>query len=76
MIKTLKDLKFYLQEDAKANFMEGIPYWKYRLKLFAGSESAHVIDISNVFAIVSIIAIIADFFIKCSMAYIRLCSID
>ena len=42
MIKTLKDLKFYLQEDAKANFMEGIPYWKYRLKLFAGSESAHV----------------------------------
>ena len=42
MIRTREDLKFYLQEDAKVNYMEGVSYLKYRLKLFAGSESAHV----------------------------------
>lgn len=42
MIKTREDLKFFLQEDAKANFMEGVNYLKYRLKLYAGSESAHI----------------------------------
>ena len=42
MIKTREDLKFYIQEDAKANFMEGVNYLKYCLKLFSGSESAHV----------------------------------
>ena len=42
MIKTRKDLKFYLQEDAKANRMEGCQLLKYWGRLFIGSESAHV----------------------------------
>ena len=42
MIKTRKDLKFYLQEDAKANRMEGCSLLKYWLRLFIGSEAAHV----------------------------------
>lgn len=42
MIKTKADLKFYLQEDAKANFMADVSFLKYICKLFAGSESAHV----------------------------------
>lgn len=42
MIKTKQDLHFYLQEDAKANFMEGVSFLKYCFKLYAGSESAHV----------------------------------
>lgn len=42
MIKTRRDLQFYLTEDAKANFMEGVNFVKYALRLFSGSESAHV----------------------------------
>lgn len=42
MIKNKKDLKFYLQEDAKANRMEGCSLLKYWARLFIGSESAHV----------------------------------
>ena len=42
MIKTNQDLQQYLREDAKANFMYGVSYFKYLFKLFAGSESAHV----------------------------------
>ena len=42
MIKSKQELRFYLKEDAKANFMEGVPFWKYCLKLLSGSESAHV----------------------------------
>lgn len=41
MIKTRKDLKLYLHEDAKANHMNGVNYLQYLIKLFAGSESAH-----------------------------------
>lgn len=41
MIKTKQDLKFYLQEDAKANRMDGCSYLKYLVRLFLGSESAH-----------------------------------
>ncbi len=42
MIKTKTDLRYYLAEDARMNRMQRIPYWKYLVKLFAGSESAHV----------------------------------
>ena len=42
MIKTRKDLKFFLQEDAKANRMEGCSLLKYWVRLFIGSEAAHV----------------------------------
>ena len=42
MIKTRKDLKFYLLEDAKANRMEGCSFLKYWVRLFVGSEAAHV----------------------------------
>lgn len=42
MIRTKEDLKFYLQEDAKANRMEGCSIIKYWARLFTGSESAHV----------------------------------
>lgn len=35
-------MKFYLQEDAKANRMEGCSLMKYWGRLFIGSESAHV----------------------------------
>lgn len=42
MIKTKEDLNFYLQEDAKANRMDGCSLLKYKLRLFVGSESAHV----------------------------------
>lgn len=42
MIKTKKDLHLYLDEDAKANFMDGTNWLRYKLRLFAGSESAHV----------------------------------
>lgn len=42
MIKTREDLKFYLQEDAKANRMDVGSLLKYWVRLFIGSESAHV----------------------------------
>ena len=42
MIKTREDLKFYLQEDAKANRMDGCSLLKYWVRLFIGSEAAHV----------------------------------
>lgn len=42
MIKTKEDLKFFLQEDAKANRMDGCSIFKYWVRLFIGSESAHV----------------------------------
>lgn len=42
MITTKTDLKFYLQEDAKANRMDGCSPLKYMVRLFIGSESAHV----------------------------------
>ncbi len=42
MIKTKQDLQNYLIADAKANYMYGVPFYKYWLRLFAGSESAHV----------------------------------
>lgn len=42
MIKTRKDLIFYLKEDAKANRMDGCSILKYWGRLFVGSESAHV----------------------------------
>ena len=42
MIKTRKDLRFFLQEDAKANRMEGCSLLKYWVRLFIGSEAAHV----------------------------------
>ena len=38
MIKTKQDLKFYLQEDAKANSI--MPGWKYLVKLFYGNVHA------------------------------------
>lgn len=41
MIKTKEDLRFYLQEDAKCNRMDG-SVLKYWVRLFIGSESAHV----------------------------------
>lgn len=41
MIKTREDLKFYLQEDSKANKMAGCSRMKYWIRLFVGSESAH-----------------------------------
>ena len=42
MIKTKKDLLFYINEDAAANYLSNTSWIKYRLRLFAGSESAHV----------------------------------
>ena len=42
MIKTREDLKFYLQEDAKANRMDVCSLLNYWVRLFIGSESAHV----------------------------------
>lgn len=42
MIKNKTDLKFYLQEDAKANRIDGGAIIKYLGRLFTGSESAHV----------------------------------
>ena len=42
MIKTKEDLQFFLQEDAKANRMYKCPTLKYWIRLFIGSESAHV----------------------------------
>lgn len=42
MIVTKRDLKFYLESDAKANFMEKCSCFKYVLRLIAGSDSAHV----------------------------------
>lgn len=48
MIKSRKDLEFYLQEDAKANRMEDCSTFKYWIRLFIGSESAHVYKYLNV----------------------------
>lgn len=42
MIRTKEDLKFYLLEDAKANRMDRCSMLKYWVRLFIGSESAHV----------------------------------
>lgn len=42
MIRTIEDLNFYLREDAKANRMDGCSVLKYWIRLFLGSESAHV----------------------------------
>lgn len=42
MIKSRKDLQFYLQEDAKANRIENDSVFSYWGRLFIGSESAHV----------------------------------
>ena len=42
MITTKSDLKFYLHEDAKANRMEECSMLKYMVRLFIGSESAHI----------------------------------
>ncbi len=42
MINTRQDLNFYLQEDAKRNSMT-CSWFKYRIKMFCGSESANVI---------------------------------
>ena len=42
MIKTKEDLLFYIKEDAKANFLGNTSWLKYQIRLFAGSESAHV----------------------------------
>lgn len=42
VIKTKQDLDFFLQEDAKANFMFDVSFPMYCLKLLVGSESAHV----------------------------------
>lgn len=42
MIKTKEDLIFYLQEDAKANRIESRSLFKYLMRLFIGSEAAHV----------------------------------
>lgn len=42
MINTREDLRKYLREDAKANFMEGVSFIHYIIKLYSGSESAHV----------------------------------
>lgn len=42
MIKTRKDLIFYLKEDAKANRMDGCSTLKYWIRLCIGSESAHI----------------------------------
>lgn len=41
MIKTKKELKFYLQEDAKRNGI-GNNFFKYYLRRICGSEEAHV----------------------------------
>lgn len=56
MITTKTDLKFYLQEDAKANRMDGCSPLKYMVRLFIGSESAHVYKYLKTFVTVSIIA--------------------
>ena len=42
MIKTKEDLKFYLKEDAKANRIDNKSLLKYLMRLFIGSEAAHV----------------------------------
>lgn len=42
MIRTIEDLKFYLQEDAKANRMYECSILKYWMRLFIGSEAAHI----------------------------------
>lgn len=42
MIKTREDLAFYLREDAKVNHMQDCSMLKYWVRLFSGSESAHV----------------------------------
>ena len=42
MIKTRQDLEYYIREDAKANFLKDTTWLKYRMRLLAGSESAHV----------------------------------
>ena len=38
VIKTKQDLDFFLQEDAKANFMFDVSFPMYCLKLLVGSE--------------------------------------
>ncbi len=38
MITTKTDLKFYLQEDAKANRMDKCSMLKYLVRLFIGNE--------------------------------------
>lgn len=42
MIKTREDLAFYLREDVKVNHMQDCSMLKYWVRLFSGSESAHV----------------------------------
>lgn len=42
MIKSKKDLAFYLKTDAEANRMANVSYGKYLARLLVGSESAHV----------------------------------
>ena len=42
MITDKNDLRFYLHEDAKANRMQKCSFFKYWVRLFIGSESAHV----------------------------------
>lgn len=41
MIQTRQDLKFYLEQDAKANRMDECSLIKFWIRLFVGSESAH-----------------------------------
>lgn len=47
MIKSRRDLRFYIEEDAKRNGFSNINtiaiYIRYRLYLLAGVESAHVL---------------------------------
>lgn len=42
MIKSRSELRFFIREDAKANYMEHTCFLVYVGRLFAGSESAHV----------------------------------
>lgn len=41
MIKTKKDLLFYLTEDRKRNHVP-LSWWEYYFRLFAGGEQAHI----------------------------------
>lgn len=64
MIRTIEDLNFYLREDAKANRMDGCSVLKYWIRLFLGSESAHVFKYLRLCVIASITAIMMECFIS------------
>ena len=60
MIKSKRDLNFYLSEDAK---QFNLTNWiKYHIKLIYGSEDAHILRYLRLYVIMNIIIIVQIIF--------------